>query len=105
VTVGLEQPEFRGVLTGKFVLESVDGSTGNPELLVTVELRPGETPPSGLESAISERIQTELLRLNSEFAHYVPKDRQIPRVVLKPFGDPEDFPLGIKHRYTRGQKL
>ena len=105
VTVGLEQPEFRDVLTGKFVLESVDGSTGNPELLVTVELRPGETPPSGLESAISGRIQAELMRLNSEFAHYVPKDRQIPRVVLKPFGDPEDFPLGIKHRYTRGQTL
>jgi phenylacetate-CoA ligase len=42
-----------------------------------------------------------LLRLNSEFAHYVPADRQRPRVELAPLGDPTYFPIGVKHRYTR----
>lgn len=101
VTVGLEQPEFRSLVTGKFVLETLEGAEGNPELLVTVELREGAMTPSGIERLMAERIQRELLRLNSEFAHYVPKDRQLPHVVLRPFGDPVDFPLGIKHRYTR----
>ena len=101
VTVGLEHAEFRDFLTGKFVLETLERTEGNPELLVTVELREGAKPQEGLEQRIGGRIRTELLRLNSEFAHYVPKDRQLARVVLKPFGDPEDFPLGIKHRYTR----
>lgn len=105
VTVGLEQPEFIGRLTGKFVLESLDDLEGNPELLITVELRDGQDPDLGLEKAIAERVQAELLRLNSEFAQYVPKDRQLPRVVLRPFGDPENFPSGIKHRYTRRKTL
>lgn len=105
VTVGLEHPELRGMLTGKFVLETLKDLEGNPLLRVTVELCEGQTPPVALEMTIAERIQAELLRLNSEFAHYVPKDRQLPRVVLKPFGDAQDFPLGIKHRYTRGKSL
>jgi phenylacetate-CoA ligase len=41
------------------------------------------------------------LRLNSEFAHYVPSEYQVPQVELAPMGDPEYFPIGVKHRYTR----
>jgi len=46
-------------------------------------------------------IRRELCRLNSEFAHYVPADRQSPDVELRPADDPEFFPAGVKHRYTR----
>jgi phenylacetate-CoA ligase len=42
-----------------------------------------------------------LRRLNSEFAHYVPAGDQQPQVTLLPAGDPEYFPRGVKHRYTR----
>lgn len=105
VTVGLEHPELIGFLTGKFVLETVDEADGKPTLRVTVELREGQIPIAALDERIAERIEVELLRLNSEFAHYVPKDRQRPQVVLKPFGDSDDFPVGIKHRYTRRKKL
>ena len=42
-----------------------------------------------------------LLRLNSEFANYVPPSYQMPQITLKLTGDPEYFPLGVKHRYTR----
>ena len=52
--------------------------------------------------AVPESIRDELLRLNSEFTHYVPTEYQLPRVVLRPAGDPENFPVGVKHRYTRG---
>jgi phenylacetate-CoA ligase len=67
-----------------------------------VELAPGEVNDPGRERAIAESIRDELLRLNSEFAHYVPAEYQLPRVVLRPAGDPENFPVGVKHRYTRG---
>jgi phenylacetate-CoA ligase len=51
--------------------------------------------------ATAASIHRHLLRLNSEFAHYVPADRQRPRIELAPQGDPDYFPLGVKHRYTR----
>ena len=42
-----------------------------------------------------------LLRLNSEFANYVPAEYRVAHVTLRPAGDPEYFPIGVKHRYTR----
>ena len=102
VTVGLERPAVSGWVTGKFVLEVVDDSDSNRRLQVTVELGPGEVGDPGRERAVAESIRGELLRLNSEFAHYVPTEYQLPRVALLPAGDPENFPLGVKHRYTRG---
>jgi phenylacetate-CoA ligase len=101
VTVGLEQPGVNGWVTGKFVLEVVDDADGNPSLRVTVELAPGETADGARERALAESIRAQLQRLNSEFAHYVPAERQLPAVVLRPAGDPEYFPAGVKHRYTR----
>ena len=52
-------------------------------------------------ATIACSIRDQLLRLNSEFAHYVPGDHQLPDVQLRPAGDPEYFPIGVKHRYTR----
>jgi len=34
----------------------------------------------------------------------VPADCQLPAVTLRPAGDPEYFPVGVKHRYTRGKQ-
>ena len=48
-----------------------------------------------------QSILAQLRRLNSEFANYVPAEYQLPRVRLAPLGDPDYFPLGVKHRYTR----
>jgi phenylacetate-CoA ligase len=50
---------------------------------------------------IANAIRQELLRLNSEFANFVPAQHQMPQVTLAPAGDPEYFPVGVKHRYTR----
>jgi phenylacetate-CoA ligase len=100
VTVGLEQPGISEQVTGKFVLEAVEDADRDRRLLVTVEHAPGRDDADPAEVARS--IRDHLVRLNSEFAHYVPAGRQVPDVVLRPFQDPEYFPAGVKHRYTRG---
>jgi phenylacetate-CoA ligase len=102
VTVGLEQPEVSGWVTGKFVLEVLEGADRDRYLAVTVELAPGEPATPERERLAGGAIIAQLRRLNSEFAHYVPEDRQAPRVRLLPAGDPGYFPRGVKHRYTRG---
>jgi phenylacetate-CoA ligase len=98
VTVGLEQPGVSDAVTGKFVIESVEDADRDRTLRITVETAPGRTADA---RAVAESIRDQLVRLNSEFAHYVPMERQLPEVVLRPAGDPEYFPAGVKHRYTR----
>jgi phenylacetate-CoA ligase len=99
VTVGLEQPGISELVTGKFVLEVVEDADADHRLRVTVELAPGRDADAG---QLAGSIRDQLLRLNSEFAYYVPADRQLPQVRLRPFEDHEFFPAGVKHRYTRG---
>jgi phenylacetate-CoA ligase len=101
VTVGLEQPDVSAWVTGKFVLESREDADRNRFLSVVVELAPGVESSTEKERTIGESILTQLRRLNSEFASYVPAEYQLPRVRLAPMGDPENFPVGVKHRYTR----
>ncbi|MEV4571376.1 phenylacetate--CoA ligase family protein [Nonomuraea sp. NPDC049419] len=101
VAVGLEQPEVSGAVTGKFVVEVGEDERRDRFLTVTVELMPGERPSDEFADAAGEAILGQLLRLNSEFAAYVPADRQRPFVRLREAGDPEYFPPGAKHRYTR----
>ncbi len=102
LSVGLEQPAVRDWVTGKFVLEVVDDADRNRHLQVTAELAPGEQGGEQRCGAIAESIERHLARLNSEYAHYVPPEYRPPRVVLRPCGDSEYFPVGVKHRYTRG---
>ncbi|MEU5263596.1 phenylacetate--CoA ligase family protein [Amycolatopsis sp. NPDC021455] len=98
VTVGLEQPGISDTVTGKFVIEAIEDTDRDRRLLITVETAPGASADAG---RIAESVRAQLVRLNSEFAHYVPPERQLPDVVLRPAGDPEYFPAGVKHRYTR----
>jgi phenylacetate-CoA ligase len=101
VTVGLEQPAVSGWVTGKFVLEVGEDDNRDRQLRITVELAPRETVTPERENLVAQEIHAQLTRLNSEFTHYVPEDRQLPQVVLLPNGDPDYFPVGVKHRYTR----
>ncbi|NRQ33472.1 phenylacetate--CoA ligase family protein [Nonomuraea sp. NN258] len=101
IAVGLEQPEVSELVTGKFVMETVEDAQRDRHLTITVELRPGEKPAEETARAVGESILTHLLRLNSEFAHYVPAAQQAPFIRLREAGDPDYFPPGGKHRYTR----
>jgi phenylacetate-CoA ligase len=101
VTVGLEQPAVSDWVTGKFVLGVTEDADHDRHLTVVVELAPGVQPDARREQALAASIRTELRRLNSEFAHYVPDDYQTPRLDLRTTGDPQYFPPGVKHRYTR----
>ncbi|MBB5131260.1 phenylacetate-CoA ligase [Thermocatellispora tengchongensis] len=101
VSVGLEQPEVNRAVTGKFVMEVVEDESRDRRLRVTVELAPGRSPSPALAESLAHSILTHLTRLNSEYAHYVPAGRRLPEVHLRPTADPEYFPPGVKHRYTR----
>lgn len=101
VTVGLEQDGIKEWVTGKFVLQVEEDADRNRFLSVAVELAPGVEGNDEKTAAVADSIQTHLRRLNSEFAHYTPAEQQIPHVRLLPTGDPEYFPVGVKHRYTR----
>jgi phenylacetate-CoA ligase len=101
IAAGLEQPAVSDWVTGKFVLEVAEDADRNRQLAVAVELAPGEHGDADRTSRAAEAILGQLRRLNSEFAHYVPPGYQQPQVTLFPAGDPEYFPRGVKHRYTR----
>jgi phenylacetate-CoA ligase len=101
VTVGLEQPPISTWSTGKFVMQVREDADRNAYLSIAVELAGGVEADQEKADAIGHSIVSHLRRLNSEFAHYVPTERQSPVVELRPLGDPEYFPVGVKHRYTR----
>jgi phenylacetate-CoA ligase len=101
IAAGLEQPQVNGWVTGKFVLEVTEDADRDRRLAIAVELAPGEHGDPDRERLAAESIRAQLCRLNSEFAHYVPGEYQAPQVTLRPAGDPEYFPAGVKHRYTR----
>ena len=101
VTVGLEQPTIREWVTGKFVMQVKETADRDRFLSVVVELAPGVEADQWKQEAIAQSILTQLRRLNSEFAHYVPPDDQLPHITLLATGDSEYFPIGVKHRYTR----
>ncbi|MEV0899993.1 phenylacetate--CoA ligase family protein [Actinoplanes sp. NPDC049802] len=101
VTVGLERPGVSDWTTGRFVLRTVEDADHDRHLSVVVELATGAEPSPERAGLAAESIRAELLRLNSEFANYVPASYQTPRIELRPADDPEFFPRGVKHRYTR----
>jgi phenylacetate-CoA ligase len=101
ITVGLEQPAVAAWVTGKFVMESREDADRDRYLAIAVELAPGVAGNEQIRDAIAQSIAAQLRRLNSEFAHYTPRHRQLPRVTLHGNRDPEYFPPGVKHRYTR----
>jgi phenylacetate-CoA ligase len=101
VTVGLEQAPVDAWVTGKFVMQAREDDDRNRYLSIVVELGPGVEPDQAKAEVVAESILRNLLRLNSEFANYVPAARQRPHVELASQGDPAYFPVGVKHRYTR----
>jgi phenylacetate-CoA ligase len=101
ISVGLEQAAVRDWVSGKFVLQVVETSDCNEALSLVVELLPGIGADKAKRDAIADAVLNQLRRLNSEFANYVPAEYQRLRITLKSHGDPEWFPVGLKHRYTR----
>ena len=97
---GEEGQPLPELLTGKFVLYVHEDEDSNPRLALRVELAPGAAPSSTLAGRVAAAVRTGLLKRSSEYAAYVPAGRQLPLVTLHQAGDPEWFPVGVKHRYT-----
>lgn len=96
----LERPEFADTVTGRFVLQ-VREFDEEPHLFAVVELAPGAPPSPGLADRVSEAMGTRLTEINSEYGQYGSPGRRTPRVEPRTYQDPEWFPVGVKHRYTR----
>lgn len=105
ISVGLEQAEIRDWVTGKFVLEVVSTEDLNEALSVTIELAPAERASEERRVLAAQVLQRELVRLNSEYANYVPPASQPLRINLLDHGNAELFPVGVKHRYTRNSTM
>jgi phenylacetate-CoA ligase len=101
ISVGLEQPDVAEQVTGKFVMQIGRSQDQDPRLEIFVELSAKTQPSEELAARISRSVQAALERLNSEFMNYAPAERRTPVIELRPLGDPEYFPLGVKHRYSR----
>ena len=101
IQVGLEQLDIRDEVTGKFVMEVKQDQDHNSYLAIAVELAIEANSNQELIKTIASSINRQLVRLNSEYANYVPAQRQLPEISLYNFGDPDYFPVGVKHRYTR----
>ncbi|WP_433220474.1 phenylacetate--CoA ligase family protein [Dactylosporangium sp. CS-047395] len=99
VTVALEHPDIADDVTGKFVMQVRSDADEERRFAVVVERAPDRPAPEKV--LVSAAIRAALLRLNSEFANYVPPQYQTPVVELREPGDPEWFPVGVKHRYSR----
>ena len=85
---------------GKFVLLVEEDEQLEKRLVIRVERARGPSPEVQLESLISDCVTRELLRLNSEYRHYVPAEKQAVHVRIHEFGDVKWFPVGVKHKYT-----
>jgi phenylacetate-CoA ligase len=102
ISLGLEQPEVRARVTGKFVMQVKEGTANEkPRLTVAVELAKDVAGDDAFAEAVAAAILAQLRRLNSEFANYVPAEFHKPLVTLYPTGHPDYFPVGVKHRYSR----
>jgi phenylacetate-CoA ligase len=101
ISLGLEQPEIRARVTGKFVMQVQEGLADKPRLTIAVELAAGAGGDDAFGEAVAAAVLAQLRRLNSEFANYVPAEFQKPLVTLYPTGHPDYFPVGVKHRYSR----
>jgi phenylacetate-CoA ligase len=101
VSPGLERSDVAAHVTGKFVMQIVTGADENVEFDLAVELAQHAAPSDVLALEIGRSVRAELERANSEFVAYVPAERRTPRVRLFTLGDPEYFPIGVKHRYSR----
>lgn len=101
IALGIEEPEFAEHVTGKFVLEVVEDASLNARLKLSVELVAGATAGFDLARRLQTAVVRQLCAVNSEFAHYVPVAAREPEISLLSLGDPNYFPQGVKHRYTR----
>lgn len=98
----LEAPSVAEKVTGKFILDTQTDADANPRVWLSVECAPAQQATDAeLVHLIQERVLAQLLRVNSEFANYVPSHSQAPMVSLFANGDPAHFPVGVKHKWTR----
>ena len=99
IMVGLEAPEISEIVTGKFVL-ALKSDLDDCRLLIRIELCPGVSfKDQENEHRIAVLIRDQIKRLNSEYNHYVPEEKQLPEIIFHQYGNDIYFKQGVKHKY------
>jgi phenylacetate-CoA ligase len=105
IMAAVESNTFSDSITGKFVIY-LHNDEKNERLGIVVELSKSSTQSCSLEEQalltknLALHFKEEICRLNYEYKNYIPVEMQVPVVTLKPFGDPQYFPVGVKHKYV-----
>ncbi|MFN8481251.1 MAG: hypothetical protein U0074_25945 [Kouleothrix sp.] len=88
----------------QIVLETPEDADRNRYLAVAVELASEVPADDTKRRAVAQSILIRLRRLNSR-CQLCASRTAAPSITLRPLGDPEYFPLGVKHRYTQNERI
>ena len=102
VKVGLQDPAFEKVVTGRFTMTTEHDANHNEYLEVNVELQHGVEDDAALREALSASIVKSLSASSGEYQNNRVNmgDRVSPRVVLWQHEDPKYFNPSIKQKWV-----
>jgi phenylacetate-CoA ligase len=103
IKAGLLDPLIRSWVTGKFTMATKNYSDMDQYFEINVELAHDSAASSERQHVIERAIIGALRTLNAEFhkLETVIGDKAHPKVRLVPFGDPDYFAAGAKHKWIR----
>ncbi len=94
----LSDPKLINYHTGRFEVEKITNQNGDPDLLITIELKPQITPDDNLKKLFKEIIFESLKKYNSEFKDALSHiDYNVGRVAFEKFQSHKE----IKHKYIK----
>jgi phenylacetate-CoA ligase len=100
---GLQIKECEDSVTGKFSMSTERDAKENQFLDVQVELKPNVALSEVLRAKVGSAIVEALRKRSSEYYALFDslRERVLPRVTLRPYGDPGHFESGTKQRWVK----
>jgi phenylacetate-CoA ligase len=102
VKAALIDPRLRSKVTGKFTMATKNRSDMDQYFEINVELARGQGVTPVLQALVEEVVLAKLMRLNAEYhrLHVAIGPKSLPQITLIPWGHPEYFKMGVKHRWV-----
>jgi len=103
IKAALIDPKMRGWVTGKFTMATRNKSDMDQYFEINIELAKGIHPEHDYRSIAQTTVLTKLVKLNGEFRklHTAVGVKAEPQINLLPYGDPDHFAVGVKHRWVK----
>ena len=94
----LSNPKIINYHTGRFEVKKITNQNGDPDLLITIELKPQITPDDNLKELFKETIFESLKNYNSEFKDALSHiDYDVGKIAFEKFQPHKE----IKHKYIK----